>query len=149
MPTENHPMASPCRSRGYMSSRNCCDNGTSAAPKMPWTKRETTAWVSDTEAPALAEQQTKPTMAMSVSRLRPIRRPTQPDSGVKMATAIRKALSTQEISSCVAEKARSEEHTSELQSLMRISYAVFCLKKKKNDTNRTIKHTYQQTTYNN
>src|SRR3546814_5524569 len=28
---------------------------------------------------------------------------------------------------------RSEEHTSELQSLMRISYAVFCLKKKKNE----------------
>src|SRR3546814_10783720 len=28
---------------------------------------------------------------------------------------------------------RSEEHTSELQSLMRISYAVFCLKKKKDD----------------
>src|SRR3546814_3760280 len=34
---------------------------------------------------------------------------------------------------------RSEEHTSELQSLMRISYAVFCLKKKKNTT--TIKNT--------
>src|SRR3546814_6258194 len=32
---------------------------------------------------------------------------------------------------------RSEEHTSELQSLMRISYAVFCLKKKKN-TNTSI-----------
>src|SRR3546814_3805301 len=30
------------------------------------------------------------------------------------------------------EKRRSEEHTSELQSLMRISYAVFCLKKKNN-----------------
>src|SRR3546814_6744850 len=30
---------------------------------------------------------------------------------------------------------RSEEHTSELQSLMRISYAVFCLKKKKHKTN--------------
>src|SRR3546814_12898740 len=30
---------------------------------------------------------------------------------------------------------RSEEHTSELQSLMRISYAVFCLKKKKNEQN--------------
>src|SRR3546814_4671112 len=29
---------------------------------------------------------------------------------------------------------RSEEHTSELQSLMRISYAVFCLKKKQNNT---------------
>src|SRR3546814_1028984 len=35
----------------------------------------------------------------------------------------------------LAWRARSEEHTSELQSLMRISYAVFCLKKKK-DTNR-------------
>src|SRR3546814_9249009 len=32
-------------------------------------------------------------------------------------------------------KARSEEHTSELQSLMRISYAVFCLKKKKKTVN--------------
>src|SRR3546814_7192729 len=32
--------------------------------------------------------------------------------------------------------ARSEEHTSELQSLMRISYAVFCLKKKKNETQK-------------
>src|SRR3546814_9488055 len=31
---------------------------------------------------------------------------------------------------------RSEEHTSELQSLMRISYAVFCLKKKKNKKNK-------------
>src|SRR3546814_3863562 len=32
---------------------------------------------------------------------------------------------------------RSEEHTSELQSLMRISYAVFCLKKKKNNSQKT------------
>src|SRR3546814_9697095 len=32
--------------------------------------------------------------------------------------------------------ARSEEHTSELQSLMRISYAVFCLKKKKTNANK-------------
>src|SRR3546814_1266699 len=43
---------------------------------------------------------------------------------------------------------RSEEHTSELQSLMRISYAVFCLKKK-NSTNKHFnapKQTYTQTT---
>src|SRR3546814_3371488 len=33
---------------------------------------------------------------------------------------------------------RSEEHTSELQSLMRISYAVFCLKKKTNNTHTII-----------
>src|SRR3546814_10191240 len=35
------------------------------------------------------------------------------------------------------EMGRSEEHTSELQSLMRISYAVFCLKKKKRKQNET------------
>src|SRR3546814_7296260 len=38
---------------------------------------------------------------------------------------------------------RSEEHTSELQSLMRISYAVFCLKKKK-DT-QLVKYTHNNT----
>src|SRR3546814_4348830 len=38
---------------------------------------------------------------------------------------------------------RSEEHTSELQSLMRISYAVFCLKKKKQTTDtKNTNHTY-------
>src|SRR3546814_9409984 len=36
---------------------------------------------------------------------------------------------------------RSEEHTSELQSLMRISYAVFCLKKKKLESQNTPTHT--------
>src|SRR3546814_8819305 len=39
---------------------------------------------------------------------------------------------------------RSEEHTSELQSLMRISYAVFCLKKKTTYTNTT---THQSISY--
>src|SRR3546814_1346534 len=39
---------------------------------------------------------------------------------------------------------RSEEHTSELQSLMRISYAVFCLKKK---TNRTIQKIHKNLTH--
>src|SRR3546814_11642105 len=37
--------------------------------------------------------------------------------------------------SATTSRPRSEEHTSELQSLMRISYAVFCLQKKKQDTN--------------
>src|SRR3546814_4245769 len=35
---------------------------------------------------------------------------------------------------------RSEEHTSELQSLMRISYAVFCLKKKKKETQKNTEY---------
>src|SRR3546814_1979720 len=42
-----------------------------------------------------------------------------------------------------ANLARSEEHTSELQSLMRISYAVFCLTKKKKRS-ETKKHSSQQ-----
>src|SRR3546814_8616673 len=59
------------------------------------------------------------------------------------------------ISPCVrngVSTSRSEEHTSELHSLMRISYAVFCLKKKKNNKHQTrtqqvhnsIKHTNSQ-----
>src|SRR3546814_4769597 len=42
---------------------------------------------------------------------------------------------------------RSEEHTSELQSLMRISYAVFCLKKNNNHQNNiVIEHTHTHNT---
>src|SRR3546814_4524390 len=40
---------------------------------------------------------------------------------------------------------RSEEHTSELQSLMRISYAVFCLKKKKKQSSKYCEYTPTQT----
>src|SRR3546814_5078025 len=42
---------------------------------------------------------------------------------------------------------RSEEHTSELQSLMRISYAVFCLKKKKNHLIYITQHAETKTHY--
>src|SRR3546814_3335071 len=48
-----------------------------------------------------------------------------------------KSLDRFDFTGALADGLRSEEHTSELQSLMRISYAVFCLKKKK-----TPKHTY-------
>src|SRR3546814_2262811 len=41
-------------------------------------------------------------------------------------------------------KPRSEEHTSELQSLMRISYAVFCLKKKKKHNTTYAQHEEQR-----
>src|SRR3546814_10809956 len=48
-------------------------------------------------------------------------------------------------------KRRSEEHTSELQSLMRISYAVFCLKKKTETTHTYVElittETYSQNTH--
>src|SRR3546814_3371572 len=45
---------------------------------------------------------------------------------------------------CPGSPGRSEEHTSELQSLMRISYAVFCLKKKKH-TQHTTTQLYDTT----
>src|SRR3546814_7678042 len=45
---------------------------------------------------------------------------------------------------CCGATRRSEEHTSELQSLMRISYAVFCLKTKKNTPRSDYQHYRQQ-----
>src|SRR3546814_8656303 len=60
-------------------------------------------------------------IAASPRRLRPARRRiTAPPSVSRSSTTARVA----------SMRGRSEEHTSELQSLMRISYAVFCLKKK-------------------
>src|SRR3546814_1097631 len=50
--------------------------------------------------------------------------------GVRPAAAICLKKATLESPFSVLKMMRSEEHTSELQSLMRISYAVFCLKKK-------------------
>src|SRR3546814_2929020 len=50
---------------------------------------------------------------------------------------LKDALSMALAKSETEKQARSEEHTSELQSLMRISYAVFCLKKKKKKKNTT------------
>src|SRR3546814_3849434 len=52
------------------------------------------------------------------------------DTGTTSATPANAARSGASIHSALGQM-RSEEHTSELQSLMRISYAVFCLKKKK------------------
>src|SRR3546814_5615032 len=57
-------------------------------------------------------------------------RPCEPISGYMLYSMARR----------YDEWARSEEHTSELQSLMRISYAVFCLKKKTQKSNTTINH---------
>src|SRR3546814_8627592 len=51
------------------------------------------------------------------------------------------ADNTCEIEDDADARARSEEHTSELQSLMRISYAVFCLKKKNTQTTKLLPKT--------
>src|SRR3546814_3210004 len=55
---------------------------------------------------------------------------------------VNQAIGTESLAGGADRRRRSEEHTSELQSLMRISYAVFCLKKKKHILIRyTIIHT--------
>src|SRR3546814_8133793 len=60
---------------------------------------------------------------------------TAPDHAMKLSAPARKRRlhmsKTDQVALQVTGMTRSEEHTSELQSLMRISYAVFCLKKKK------------------
>src|SRR3546814_7753166 len=60
-------------------------------------------------------------------------RPVVKDGALSIATMMSCTLSVDHrvVDGAVGAE-RSEEHTSELQSLMRISYAVFCLKKKKN-----------------
>src|SRR3546814_8201187 len=60
-------------------------------------------------------------------------------SGLDVGYAIRKRRGTKfHIADAIVEAGRSEEHTSELQSLMRISYAVFCLTKKTHTSQLTI-----------
>src|SRR3546814_3959188 len=53
-----------------------------------------------------------------------------PDIGIDRAPHTPFRTEQHSDATLIAANARSEEHTSELQSLMRISYAVFCLKKK-------------------
>src|SRR3546814_2303467 len=55
-------------------------------------------------------------------------------------------LTERNIFFCPACQPRSEEHTSELQSLMRISYAVFCLKKKKKTDNSPVSNAHTKPT---
>src|SRR3546814_2045639 len=53
------------------------------------------------------------------------------NNGTVVSTTMRPAMLPRYMLAIGPQTKRSEEHTSELQSLMRISYAVFCLKKKK------------------
>src|SRR3546814_10258166 len=62
-------------------------------------------------------------------------------------TLLQDKVTAEEIAEVVA-RWRSEEHTSELQSLMRISYAVFCLKKKNNNILTHPHQLYTSTTTN-
>src|SRR3546814_7108594 len=68
------------------------------------------------------------------------RRAAKLEQGVTQMLPARRRIGWRDViawSGIFAHRARSEEHTSELQSLMRISYAVFCLKKKNTPHNDT------------
>src|SRR3546814_4968745 len=69
------------------------------------------------------------------------RQPSPPDASRSRSAATTAASSPVRSARLVRASSRSEEHTSELQSLMRISYAVFCLKKK--TTTKTKDNTQQ------
>src|SRR3546814_9565734 len=83
-------------------------------------------------APALAQEQAAPAQEPAASTAAPAPTPAQPSTEASAGKMTQEQIA--------AFNQRSEEHTSELQSLMRISYAVFCLKKnKKQKTAQTNK----------
>src|SRR3546814_7859923 len=69
--------------------------------------------------------------------------PDSPEIADTLGWMLVQSKDTAEEGLALLREARSEEHTSELQSLMRISYAVFCLKKK-NNTHTIPQAQYQQ-----
>src|SRR3546814_6683685 len=65
--------------------------------------------------------------------------------GSNLRGVSRSAPSPSSLNAPILGSLRSEEHTSELQSLMRISYAVFCLKKKNTQHTKTLRSHTQNT----
>src|SRR3546814_2269300 len=81
-----------------------------------------------------------------VRGLRPVRasrarveKAPNPRSSTRPSSASRAVISSKKVETIAStSRSRSEEHTSELQSLMRLSYAVFCMQKQKQNSSRNI-----------
>src|SRR3546814_10321545 len=101
--------AGPCPLQMRLGNRRSC-----------WQARKRSAPDRDASRPALHPDMPQPTQA------------SRTDAAATSASNGPGALSTGIVATSAC--GRSEEHTSELQSLMRISYAVFCLKTKKKNT---------------
>src|SRR3546814_7141781 len=81
-------------------------------------------------------------VAVSATQFEPVRSPYSSSAGpgsMRIAAVQPRALASAASTGSSPKKRRSEEHTSELQSLMRISYAVFCLNKKHKQTKKQYK----------
>src|SRR5450830_2031327 len=103
-PMPQMAMAEPCFSRGLMSSSTACDSGTSAAPNTPCNKRAATISDKVPDKPHSTEAMVKPATETRKVFFWPKRSHNQPVSGVAMAAATIKDVSTQVIWSCEADK---------------------------------------------
>src|SRR3546814_5980785 len=97
---------------------------TRTAPLFPYTTLFRSIWSSNLSAAAGT------TGRIAIARVRTARNSVISTARIRSGSVLRNAQGA--MASTYWLQARSEEHTSELQSLMRISYAVFCLKKKTN-----------------
>src|SRR3546814_4821570 len=96
----------------------------------------------DTLFPYTTLFRSHPSSCLRLSLARTANRPFRPLPGYHaLHTGRRAPCGSKRASVTRPSCCRSEEHTSELQSLMRISYAVFCLKKKKQNDTKTKHHT--------
>src|SRR3546814_8312416 len=96
--------------------------------RRPISKRTDTLFPYTTRFRAAAQRTARRARRIRPERKRSVRARPWPAAAVEPARVGHQAKALEE---------RSEEHTSELQSLMRISYAVFCLKKNKRQTIQT------------
>src|SRR3546814_3823735 len=103
-----------------------------------WLRRPATATNSAGTALSRSGPRKRAVRCRLPSLLRTMPSPTSATQGRKSASRVLRLRYSARFIIGVAPQ-RSEEHTSELQSLMRISYAVFCLKKKKKQKNKSMK----------
>src|SRR3546814_6584224 len=96
------------------------------------------ALVAISATPAAAQVDSRPMAGPPAPSVPPSVRTGPLPTVLTLAQALEEAQARSPV--LAAARARSEEHTSELQSLMRISYAVFCLKKQKQNKINLLQH---------
>src|SRR3546814_10106440 len=109
-----------------------CISHSSSMPLCSLTRRRTSSPSASMSAAVALPRFSRKLQCFSDTWASPTVRPRQPAASISFQALVPGGFLK------VEPPVRSEEHTSELQSLMRISYAVFCLKKKKNNKQDVI-----------